>query len=73
MRRYLLLSLLNRPHSHLSKPHSNPKILVECLTPDFNGVEESVRRVAQSGLDVFAHNMETTEPLTPYVSPRASR
>jgi len=43
----------------------NPKILVECLTPDFNGVEENVRRVAVSGLDVFAHNMETTEPLTP--------
>lgn len=44
---------------------SNPKILVECLTPDFNGVKEHVAVVASSGLDVFAHNMETVEALTP--------
>lgn len=52
----------------LCSTFSNPKILVECLTPDFNGVEEHIRRVATSGLDVFAHNMETVEPLTPSVT-----
>ena len=46
-------------------PLSNPKILVECLTPDFNGNYEQVALVARSGLDVFAHNMETVERLTP--------
>eukprot|EP00045_Choanoeca_perplexa_P003252 m.29498 g.29498 ORF g.29498 m.29498 type:complete len:367 (+) comp11948_c0_seq1:164-1264(+) len=48
----------------------NPKILVECLTPDFNGNYEQVAHVARSGLDVFAHNMETVERLTPNVRDR---
>eukprot|EP00730_Choanoeca_flexa_P015649 TRINITY_DN7232_c0_g1_i2.p1 TRINITY_DN7232_c0_g1~~TRINITY_DN7232_c0_g1_i2.p1 ORF type:complete len:382 (+),score=102.71 TRINITY_DN7232_c0_g1_i2:29-1147(+) len=48
----------------------NPKILVECLTPDFNGNYEQVALVARSGLDVFAHNMETVERLTPNVRDR---
>ncbi|KAI5474982.1 hypothetical protein MNV49_002135 [Pseudohyphozyma bogoriensis] len=49
-----------------------PHILVEALTPDFQGLKPSIAAVAQSGLDVFAHNMETTEPRTPYVrDPRA--
>ena len=38
-----------------------PHILVECLTPDFRGVHACVDTVARSGLDVFAHNVETTE------------
>lgn len=37
----------------------NPKILVECLTPDFRGNEELIAMVANSGLDVFAHNVRT--------------
>mmetsp|Transcript_8151 Transcript_8151/g.25635 ORF Transcript_8151/g.25635 Transcript_8151/m.25635 type:complete len:380 (+) Transcript_8151:8-1147(+) len=41
-----------------------PDILVECLTPDFSGQEPLVQRVALSGLDVFAHNLETVERLT---------
>ena len=50
----------------------NPKITVECLTPDFGGKAECVELVANSGLDVFAHNIETTERLTPFVrDPRA--
>ena len=63
--------------SHISqtiralKKH-NPKITIECLTPDFAGKEECVELVATSGLDVFAHNIETTERLTPFVrDPRA--
>jgi len=49
-----------------------PSLMVECLSPDFAGDEECVRKVAESGLDVFAHNIETVERLTPGVrDPRA--
>ena len=44
-----------------------PHLLVEVLTPDFGGVVERVNEVALSGLDVFAHNVETVERLTPRV------
>lgn len=47
-----------------------PKILVECLTGDFRGNLEMVEVMAHSGLDVFAHNVETVEALTPYVRDR---
>ena len=36
---------------------------VECLTPDFRGVAAPIALVARSGLDVFAHNVETVERL----------
>lgn len=45
-------------------------ILVECLTPDFRGEKDLIRTVAGSGLDVFAHNLETVERLTPHVRDR---
>ena len=49
-----------------------PSLLVECLSPDFAGDEVCVETVATSGLDVFAHNIETVERLTPFVrDPRA--
>ncbi|CAK4685492.1 hypothetical protein LEN26_010227 [Aphanomyces euteiches] len=40
-----------------------PEILIECLTPDFSGRVDLVEKVARSGLDVFAHNVETVERL----------
>ena len=40
-----------------------PAVLVECLTPDFRGDLEAVATVVRSGLDVFAHNVETVERL----------
>jgi lipoyl synthase len=40
-----------------------PDLLVEVLSPDFSGDMASVRRVVTSGLDVFAHNVETVERL----------
>lgn len=40
-----------------------PDMLVECLTPDFRGELDLVAQVATSGLDVFAHNLETVERL----------
>lgn len=49
-----------------------PHILIEALTGDFNGDVEAISTVARSGLDVYAHNMETTEARTPFVrDPRA--
>lgn len=50
---------------HLKK--FNPQIMVECLTGDFGGQLEMVKIMAQSGLDVYAHNLETTEKFTPFV------
>ena len=40
-----------------------PNLLVEALTPDFRGELDLVDRVATSGLDVYAHNIETVERL----------
>lgn len=45
----------------------SPSVMVECLTGDFAGQEDCVKTVAQSGLDVYAHNIETTEKFTPFV------
>lgn len=47
-----------------------PTTLVEALVGDFWGDLTSTARVARSGLDVFAHNVETVEALTPYVRDR---
>jgi lipoic acid synthetase len=47
-----------------------PTMLVEALTGDFGGDLEMVKIVAESGLDVYAHNVETVEGLTPYVRDR---
>jgi lipoic acid synthetase len=40
-----------------------PDMLVEALTPDFQGVDDCVHVICDSGLDVFAHNIETVESL----------
>lgn len=51
----------------------NPQILVECLTPDFRGDLRAVEKVALSGLDVYAHNVETVPELQRKVrDPRAN-
>ncbi|KAF5767587.1 putative lipoyl synthase [Helianthus annuus] len=40
-----------------------PTMLIEALVPDFRGDASCVEKVAKSGLDVFAHNIETVEEL----------
>ncbi|MBA0815832.1 hypothetical protein Gohar_000563, partial [Gossypium harknessii] len=40
-----------------------PNMLIEALVPDFRGDAGCVEKVAKSGLDVFAHNIETVEEL----------
>ncbi|CAB4419194.1 unnamed protein product [Rhizophagus irregularis] len=47
-----------------------PHILIECLTGDFQGNLDCVAKVATSGLDVYAHNIETVENLTSHVRDR---
>jgi lipoic acid synthetase len=50
----------------------NPRTAVEALTPDFNGDLSDVETVVDSGLDVFAQNVETVRRLThPVRDPRA--
>jgi len=51
----------------------NPHTAVEALTPDFNGVMEHVELVVDSGVEVFAQNVETVRRLThPVRDPRAT-
>ncbi|HUX72938.1 MAG TPA: lipoyl synthase [Steroidobacteraceae bacterium] len=51
---------------------ANPHTAVEALTPDFQGSLADVRTVLDSGVDVFAQNVETVERLThPVRDPRA--
>ncbi|XP_036790123.1 lipoyl synthase, mitochondrial-like [Oncorhynchus mykiss] len=63
---------------HFAKTVSNLKernsqIMVECLTPDFRGDLAAVEKIAQSGLDVYAHNVETVRELQRHVrDPRAN-
>lgn len=51
----------------------NPQTSVEALTPDFQGVLADVEKVVDSGIEVFAQNVETVRRLThPVRDPRAS-
>ena len=51
----------------------NPDTAVEALTPDFLGVLPDVETVVDSGIEVFAQNVETVRRLThPVRDPRAS-
>ena len=49
----------------------DPEIIIEVLTPDFNGKEAALRCVLQARPDIFNHNLETVERLTPFVRSRA--
>ena len=51
---------------------ARPQMVVEALTPDFNGREELIGQVARAGVDVLAHNIETVEGLTSRVRDRRS-
>lgn len=41
----------------------DPKIIVEALVPDFRGDVDNVKIIVDSGLDVYAHNIETVKRL----------
>ena len=49
----------------------DPTIIIEVLTPDFNGKEWALRLVLDARPHIFNHNIETVERLTPLVRSRA--
>jgi lipoic acid synthetase len=49
----------------------DPLIIIEVLTPDFNGKEWALRLVLDARPHIFNHNIETVERLTPLVRSRA--
>jgi len=52
---------------------ARPKCLVEALVSDYQGRKKDIALLADAAPDVFAHNVETVERLTPKVrDPRAS-
>ncbi len=50
---------------------ADPTVAIEVLTPDFKGREESLQVVVAAAPDIFNHNIETVERLTPVVRSRA--
>ncbi len=48
-----------------------PGVKVEVLTPDFNRAEKDIRTVLDAEPDVFNHNIETVERLTPLIRSKA--
>lgn len=49
----------------------NPELTIETLIPDFNGIEEHINLVIDSGPNIVSHNMETVRRLTPKIRSRA--
>lgn len=49
---------------------NRPEMIVEVLTPDFSGQRALIERVIEASPDVFAHNIETVEALSPEVRDR---
>jgi len=51
----------------------DPNVITEVLIPDFQGNLDDVKKVVDAAPEVIAHNIETTEPLSPKVrDPRAT-
>ncbi len=48
----------------------SPDTTVEVLTPDFKGSEDCLRTVADEDLQIFNHNVETTEALHKSIRPQ---
>lgn len=72
---YVVLTSVNRDDlvdggaNHYAKTiqfikKSSPHTKVEALTPDFQGKEKDIALLLDSGVDVFAQNIETVERLT---------
>jgi lipoyl synthase len=51
---------------------SNPGIVIEVLTPDFNNHDHAIQTVLDAQPHVFNHNLETVRRLTPAVRHRAT-
>jgi lipoic acid synthetase len=49
----------------------DPSIIIEVLVPDFHAQDWCIQKVLDAGPDIYNHNMETVERLTPLVRSRA--
>ncbi len=49
----------------------NPETTIETLIPDFDGREDLIKAVVDSGAEVTSHNLETVRRLTPQTRSRA--
>lgn len=49
----------------------NRGVLTEVLVPDFKAEKESIKKVVESGPDIFNHNLETIERFYKYIRPQA--
>ena len=49
----------------------DPSIVIEVLVPDFHAHESCIQAVLSAGPDIYNHNVETVERLTPVVRSRA--
>jgi lipoic acid synthetase len=49
----------------------DPSVVVEVLVPDFHAQDSCIKMVLDAGPDIYNHNMETVERLTPLVRSRA--
>jgi lipoic acid synthetase len=49
----------------------DPSIIVEVLVPDFHAQDWCIELVLEAGPDIYNHNLETVERLTPVVRSRA--
>ncbi|NIA22998.1 MAG: lipoyl synthase [Proteobacteria bacterium] len=45
----------------------NPQIGIEVLTPDFGGRKDLIDAVLDSGINVFAHNIEVVRRISPFI------
>ncbi len=50
-----------------------PELMIEVLTPDFLGNREWIEKIVKAAPDVYAHNVETVERLTPRVRDRRAK
>lgn len=67
--------LIDQGSSHIKKciqkvQELNPNLLVEILMPDFRGDLTLVDKILEARPEVYAHNIETVERLTPTVRDR---
>jgi len=50
---------------------ADPSIVIEVLVPDFHADGSCIQTVLDAGPEIYNHNMETVERLTPFVRSRA--
>jgi len=50
---------------------ASPHAIIEVLTPDFKAKRHLIRVVTDAGPDIYNHNIETVERLSPVVRPQA--